>query len=65
MKIYEPGSSVSFTVGGIEGTINCVSIYAHGGVLYEVVYWQGGDRKSVWVNEQEISGVSKKKIGFN
>lgn len=51
--------------GTISAIINCVALYAHGGVLYEVVWWQDGSRHSAWLNEQEmISEQSRVGIGF-
>lgn len=65
MDIYKPGSEVKFVDSGLTGIVNCACLYAHGGILYEIAYWQGGDRKTCWVNPQEImSGEEKKKVGF-
>jgi hypothetical protein len=49
---------------GLEGIVNCACLYAHGGILYEMIYWSNGDRKTVWVNEQEITSNQVRNIGF-
>lgn len=58
-NIYDPGDTV--TVNGTEGFVNCVSLYANGGILYEVVWWKDGSRCSAWVCPQEINTVNQKK----
>ena len=64
-QIYQPGAKVFLMGTAIEATINCASIYAHGGVLYEMVWWSDGAIQSTWVSDFEIStSQPKKDIGF-
>lgn len=64
-KIYAPGSEVKIGNGKIDAFINCVTLYAHGGVLYEVVWWNEGSRDVAWVNDREIGGDTLKvPVGF-
>ena len=50
-QIYQPGAKVFLMGTAIEATINCASIYAHGGVLYEMVLWSDWARQSTWVSD--------------
>lgn len=64
-EVNEPGSTVMIKESGVQGMVNCVALYAHGGILYEIVYWSNGERKTCWVNPQEIkANVTKKQVGF-
>lgn len=65
MEVYAPGEKLTIADGSISAIINCVAWYAHGGILYEVVWWKDGGRHSAWLNEQEIiSAQPKVGIGF-
>lgn len=51
--------------GGIRGQISAVAFYATGAIIYEVVWWKDGDRKSAWMSESEmVHGGEKQKIGI-
>lgn len=63
---FEPGTTVTIADGEITGLINCVCVYAHSGILYEVAYWRDGERKTAWVNSMELrSDMPRKVIGFS
>lgn len=65
IEVYAPGEKVTVGDGSIAAMINCVALYAHGGTLYEVVWWDEGSRQSAWLNEQELSAArAKVEIGF-
>lgn len=65
VNVYAPGEKAMIADGKIEAIISCVALYAHGGVLYEVVWWHDGSRHSVWASEHEL-GIEqdKRSIGF-
>ncbi|MBP8124948.1 MAG: hypothetical protein KAZ26_20055 [Caldilineaceae bacterium] len=51
--------------GEIPAVIDCTAIYAHGGVLYQVVWWAGGTRYSEWMAEHELTPSKPKvAVGF-
>lgn len=68
MEIFTPGTEILIAHCELRAFINCAALYAHGGTLYEVVWWKDGTRNSAWLNESEIvpteSSTAKKKVGF-
>lgn len=63
--VYPPGAKVKIADDAIAGFINCVALYAHGGILYEIVWWSDGIRNSAWLHESEFSSQEEKsQIGF-
>lgn len=81
IEILKIGMSVMLgrEQGGVAGTgeelwgrITAVAIYEHGGIMYEIAWWNGRSRESEWLSVKEIgwrptdpgSGKSKVKLGF-
>lgn len=67
IEIYPPKTEVTVADGELEGTINAVAIYAHGGILYEIVWWKDGSRNSAWLSRSEFSlknWLAPTKIGY-
>lgn len=60
-------SKVKFIDGDITGRIVQIAIQDKNRVTYEVAYWTGGERKTIWVTESEIdtvNGLSGFSVGF-
>lgn len=53
--IFAPGTLVDILSGPKRALINGVALYAHGGILYEVVWWVDGERHGVWLSEDEFT----------
>lgn len=66
MKIYPIETEVKIAHGSITATIVQISI-TKTEIKYEVVYWQGNERKNIWVYEFEITWCKsdKKSLGFH
>lgn len=64
-EVYPCGTSVTTVVGSMSGMITCVS-ERFGKVQYEITYMDGGEFKTVWMNEYEFKtdAGEKKKIGY-
>jgi uncharacterized protein with von Willebrand factor type A (vWA) domain len=65
MKLIKCGSKVRTKVNDIEAIITAVSI-RFDSVSYELSYFNNGEYKSCWLNENEFEakGLEKTSIGF-
>lgn len=75
-EVFPPGSHIQFINAGREelidenlpvGTISQICIYDDFSVKYNIVWWDGNDRKSEWVSDNEFvlkNNKEKIKIGF-
>ena len=52
LQVIKPGSVVR--LGTIHALVTSVSISANNKVIYQVVWWDGADRKEVWVEAVEV-----------
>lgn len=66
LTVYAPGTEVTISQGLIKGTIIDISITGNFKVQYNVIWWDGNDRKSAWMDTCEIQAGKpvKLKIGF-
>lgn len=65
LKIYRVGTKIKIGKN-IEATINGAAIYGGNRVQYQVVYWDGNDRKCEWIEGFEVDGPYEelRQIGF-
>lgn len=65
IKIYNCGTEVITKIGKVKAIITAVSI-RFGRVQYEISYFNNGERKDPWLNENEFttSAVKNLSIGF-
>jgi len=54
MRVYEPGTTVFIGDGTIQGELLKVCICNENYVKYQVVWWNGGERKVKWLDYREI-----------
>ena len=60
-----PLGSKAIVANDIEVIIIGVTLYAHGGIMYNIAWWDDGSRKDVWIQPCELKADSEKtKIGF-
>lgn len=65
IEILPLGTTATVANGSIEVTITAATIYAHGGIMYEVAYWKDGESHRSWIYECELSTQAQKvEIGF-
>lgn len=69
LRLLQPETKVEFGPEGdtIAGAIRQICINGpHRAVSYEVVYWAGSDRKTVWLDANEVREVNgaRVSIGF-
>lgn len=66
MEVYPVGTIVD--LGGTHALITCIMIRSPTHASYECVWWNGHERKELWVSSVEIKcvveGQEKTKIGF-
>lgn len=64
IRVHRPGTLLH--LGRIRAVVQKVTIDASLGVLYQVVHWDGSDRKEVWISPLEITGSNEEPlvIGF-
>lgn len=65
MKVVKCGTKVKTVLSNIEGIVTCASI-RFTSVNYEVSYFNNGEYKQVWLNENEFTIINgtKQIIGF-
>lgn len=64
LEIFPLGST-AIVAGDIEVTIIAVTIYAGGGMMYNVVWWNDGNRQESWVRPCELKSESNRvPVGF-
>lgn len=62
--LFPCGAMVKSKYGSIEGMITAQSI-RFDKVQYEISYFNSGDQKTVWMNEEEFeTNVEKRAVGF-
>jgi hypothetical protein len=66
VSVFRPGSTVLLT-GQVLATVVAVSLTQGDCVQYRVVWWDGPDRKDIWVEAFEVrpdDGTVYSSIGF-
>lgn len=65
MKIIKPGTSIKTKMGNIDCLVTGVCIRMDS-MMYEIAYFVGGKRESIWVYpyEIELNNVTKGQIGL-
>lgn len=64
MTVYRCDSEVVLKMENVKAVISAIEIRRKT-VHYETTYFDGHERKKVWVNEEDfICGDKKQKIGF-
>jgi hypothetical protein len=65
MNVFPIGTPVTLE-GDIKGTITAILIYEYG-TQYEVVWWNGRERKKDWIYDKEVQRCDEAKsvrLGF-
>jgi len=67
MNLIPNQTKVKFKDGDAVGKTSAITIRGKNDIQYEVVIWNNNDRKSIWVNANEIQPAEERqplKIGF-
>jgi hypothetical protein len=65
IEIYPPGATVNLQGTDISGIVQEVAIFPEGFVKYGVGWWNGGEYRSAYFQESEVtSSKEPARIGF-